>query len=72
MVFFSIVHQTIYSSSPVSADKCFKFLVFISLEIGALSDGIYKIASLCLLKGRNFTRGDNSGKTKNKKFTSAS
>ena len=26
---------------------------------------MYIISSLCLSKGRNFTRGDNSGKTKN-------
>ena len=27
--------------------------------------GIYKISSPCLSKGRNLTRGDNSGKTRN-------
>ena len=42
---------------PLSADTSFKFLAIILF--------IYKILSLCLSKGRNFTRGDNSGKTKN-------
>ena len=39
---------------PVLADTSFKFLAIILFEI-----------SLCLSKGRNLTRGDNSEKTKN-------
>ena len=44
---------------PLSADTSFKFLAIILSRYG-----IYKISSLCLSKGHNLTRGDNSGKTK--------
>ena len=45
---------------PLSADTSFKFLAIILFEIRHLQN-----SSLCLSKGRNLTRGDNSGKTKN-------
>ena len=45
---------------PLSADTSFKFLAKILFEIRH-----FKISSPCLSKGRNLTRGDNSGKTKN-------
>ena len=46
---------------PLSADTSFKFLLALILfEIRHLQNFI-----LCLSKGRKFTRGDNSGKTKN-------
>ena len=48
---------------PLSADTSFKFLALILFEIWHL-----QILYLCLSKGRNFTRGENSGQTKNKKL----
>ena len=59
MNFFQFfVKYSIYH--PLSADTSFKFLAIILFEIS-----IYKISSPCLSKGRNLTRGDNSGKTRN-------
>ena len=59
MNFFQFfVKYSIYH--PLSADTSFKFLAIILFE-----NGIYKISSPCLSKGRNLTRGDNSGKTRN-------
>ena len=45
---------------PLSADTSFKFLAIILFEIRHLQNFIP-----CLSTGRNLTRGDNSGKTRN-------
>ena len=59
MNFFQFfVRYSIYH--PLSADTSFKFLAIVLSRYG-----IYKISSPCLSKGRNLTRGDNSGKTRN-------
>ena len=56
MIFFLFfVKYSIHHS--LSADPSFKFLAKILFEIRHLQN--------CLSKGRNLTRGDNSGKTKN-------
>ena len=46
---------------PLSADTSFKFLAIILFEIRHLQNNFIP----CLSKGRNLTRGDNSGKNKN-------
>ena len=59
MNFFQFfVKYSIYH--PLSADTSFKFLAIILFEIWHLQNFIP-----CLSKGRNLTRGDNSGKTRN-------
>ena len=59
MIFFQFfVKYSIYH--PLSADTSFKFLAIILFEIRHLQNFIP-----CLSKGRNLTRGDNSGKTRN-------
>ena len=58
MNFFKFfVKYSIYH--PLSADTSFKFLAIILFEIRHLQN-----LSPCLSKGRNLTRGDNSGKTR--------
>ena len=60
MIFFLQFFIKYSIHHPLSADTSFKFLAIILFQILHLQNFIP-----CLSKGRNLTRGDNSGKTKN-------